>query len=176
MPRTKEQKKQIIEDLQEKLSRRKILIFTDIKGLPVSKMQALRKGLKKEGVDFKVTKKTLIKKAIEGRDFGIDPKNLEGEIALAFGYKDEVTPAKLIYKFVRENEKVFGILGGILQNQFISKEKVLELARLPSYQELLAKMVGSLNAPISGFVNVLQGNLKNFVYVLKQIEADKNAD
>lgn len=170
MPKTREQKQKIIEDLKDKLSRQKIVIFSDFRGLPVSKMQNLRRNLKKDGVDFKVAKKTLIKKSFGSEDFGIEPKKLEGEIALAFGYKDEVSPAKLIYKFAKENEKVFKILGGILQNQFIAREKILELAKLPSYQELLAKMLGSLNAPISGFASVLRSNIRNLVCVLSSIK------
>ena len=101
-------------------------------------------------------------------------KNLMEEWLLFFGYEDEVVPAKIVDEFKKTHEEQINFIGGVLENNFLSAEKIQELAKLPSKQELYAKIVGSLNAPISGFVNVLAGNMRNLVYVLKAIEEKKS--
>jgi len=104
----------------------------------------------------------------------VDEKGLDGKLAVVFGYQDEVTPAKVVNEFIKTNEANLQINGGILENRFISKEQVISLAKLPSKLELLSKLVGTINAPVSGFVNVLAGNLRGFVTVLKAIEEKKS--
>jgi len=99
---------------------------------------------------------------------GIKIREIEGEIATVFGYEDEVAPAKILDEFKKSHESV-ELMGGVLEDRFIDAEKVKALAKLPSKPELYAKIVGSLNAPISGFVNVLAGNLRGLVTVLKAI-------
>ncbi len=170
MPLSREEKKKIIEDVKDKVSRQKAVVFTDIKGLKVKDLTVLRKELKKEGIDYKMVKKTLFKISLPKEGFSeFNPKDMEGEITAAFGYKDEISPAKVLYKFSRTNEKL-KIMGGIINGKFFPREQIIALANLPSREVLLAKLVGSVASPLSGLMNVLQGNLRGLVYILSAIK------
>lgn len=168
MAQTKEQKKVIIDALADKLKDAKSVVFSDYKGLKVKDMMSLRKDLKKEGADLKVAKKTLINLAFKKAGVDFDVKEMEGQLAVATSEKDEVAAAKIIAAVAKDNENI-KIIGGLLGNKEMSAEEVKALAKLPSKQELLAKLVGTINAPVSGFVNVLAGNVRGFVQVLKAI-------
>lgn len=170
---TKEQKKSIVKDLAEKLKNSKAVVFSDYKGLPVKDMMALRRELKKEGVDLKVAKKTLIKLALKDAGFEIDAKKFEGQLALAISAEDEVVAAKIIAKTAKANENI-KMVGGILGTKELSASEVKALSLIPSKQELLAKLVGSINAPVSGFVNTLAGNVRGLIQVLKAVSEVKN--
>lgn len=170
MPLTKDQKKQIIEDLKNNLQRQTSVVFVNYKGLRVKDIFALRKILKKEGIDFCVVKKTLIDLSLKGAGLGnISARNLEGQIALAFGYSDEAGPAKHLYNFSKIN-KSLKLLGGILMKNFIDETGILGLAKLPSKQELLAQAARALNAPLSGLVRILNGNITGLINVLGRIK------
>ena len=168
---TRPQKEQVVKDLSAKIKDGKVLIFSDYAGTTVAKMKDLRNELRKTDSSYKITKKKLINLAL--KDAGIEASvlDLEGQIGIAIGKGDEVTAAKVLAKFAKEN-KNFKILQGVLENKVISGKDVMSLAMLPSKDQLLAKLVGTINAPISGFVNALAGNLKNLVGVLKAV-ADK---
>lgn len=168
---TKDQKKNIVKDLAEKIKNSKSVVFSDFKGLKVKDMTDLRKELRKEGTDMKVVKKTLMNLALKDAGIGIDTTKFEGQIAVTISEKDEVAAAKIIAKFAKANENL-KIVGGILGTKILDKEDVAALAKLPSKEELLAKMVSSIKAPVSGFVNVLAGNIRGLVTVLKAV-ADK---
>ena len=174
MPKTKEQKKQILGALTDKIGKSKSIVFTKFNKLGVEENEDLRKELRRENGEYYVAKKTLINLAFKESKIGdLDIKNFPGQVAVVFGFGDEVAPAKIIDKFKSEHEDKVDFLGGILENKFIDAGQVSELAKLPSREELFAKIVGSINAPISGFVNALAGNLRNLVYVLKAIENKK---
>ena len=176
MPKSREQKKEIIAGLKDRIERSKAVVFTKFEGLGVKENELLRGKLREQSSEYFVAKKTLLDIAFKDVE-GLDPKSFDGKVAAVFGYEDEVAPAKTIHTFKKElsaeEKDKIQFLGGILEGRFISSEEVMNLASLPSKQELYAKMVGSLNAPISGFVNALAGNLRNLVYVLKAIEAKK---
>lgn len=165
---TKEQKKVIIAELAEKLKSSKAVVFSDYKGLMVKDMMALRGELRKEGVELKVAKKTLISLALKDAGIEVDAKKFEGQLAIAISSKDEVAAAKIMAKTAKANENL-KIVGGILGIKELSTAEVNALAKIPSKEELLAKLVGSLNAPVSGFVNVLAGNIRGLVNVLDAI-------
>jgi large subunit ribosomal protein L10 len=165
---TKAQKQQLIEELADKLERQKGLVFTDFRGLKVGEIEDLRKELKEAGIEYKVAKKTLIKLAIEKAKKKIDISQFKDSVALAFSYQDPITPIKIISKFAREH-KDLEILGGLMNGEFLTVDRVKELAEIPSRDELLAKFVGSIKAPIEGFVNVLGGNIRNLLLIFKQI-------
>ena len=171
MAQTKVQKEVIVKDLVEKLKSSKAVVFSDYKGLNVKDMTTLRRDLRAEGVDLQVLKKTLMQIALKDAGIEMDVKKLEGQIAIAVSSRDEVAAAKIIAKLAKVNENL-KIAGGILGTKELSAEEVNALAKLPSKEELLAKLVGTLNAPVSGFVNVLAGNMRGLVTVLKAV-ADK---
>ena len=169
---SREKKKKILEDLKEKISKQKAIIFVDFTGLKVKDFSDLRKRLKSIGSELKVAKKTLMGIVFKKAKLEIEPKKLPGEIALVFGYKEEILPAKIVFQFSQENPNL-KILGGVLENNFFEAEKIIELAKLPSREELLARLVGSISAPISNLTNVLEGNLRNLVYLFSQIKVSK---
>lgn len=171
MGQTKQQKEVIVKELAEKLKGSKAVVFSDYKGLKVKDMTLLRKELRAEGVDLSVVKKTLINIALKDAGIEMDVRALEGQIAIAVSEKDEVAAAKIIAKLAKANENL-KIVGGVLGTKELTVEEVNALAKLPSKEELLSKLVGTLNAPISGFVNVLAGNMRGFVTALQAI-ADK---
>jgi len=174
MPKTRDQKKQIIEDLTDKLKEFKSLVFVDYKGLTVKDASEIKRLCKKHKVDYMVVKKTLIKLALEKANIkDIDVKHLSGNIALVIGFEDEIAPAKIVGKFAKDHESL-KMLGGIMESKFIDLDQVMALSKIPSKTELLAKLVGSINAPVSGFVNVLAGNLRGLVGVLNAIKEGKS--
>ena len=169
MPKTKAQKKEILDDLKEKITKQKAIVLIDFTGLKVKDIFGLRKKLKAAGSELKVAKKTLMGIIFKDRGLEIDFKKIKGEIALAFGYEDEISAAKIIHQLSLQNQNL-KILGGFFENKFVESEKVIELAQLPAKEELLARLVGSIASPISGFVNVLQGNIKGLICVLNAIK------
>jgi large subunit ribosomal protein L10 len=169
---TRPQKEELVKKLTDQVKKGKVAVFSDFTGTSVGNMKKLRDELRENGSVYKVTKKKLIELAFKEAGIEVDVKNMQGQIGVAIGQEDEVTAAKIVKKFTKEN-KNFKILQGILEGKVISEKEVVALAMLPSKEELLAKLVGTINAPVSGFVNVLAGNLRNFVGVLKAI-SEKN--
>jgi len=162
MALNKTQKQKIISDLKEKVEKQKAIVFAAINGLKVKDLSLLRKQMKKNDCELKVAKKTLISKVFQNKKIGFDAKKLEGEIALGFGYKDEVLPFKTLYDFSKNHESL-KILGGILGIEILDKNKAMELGQLPTRDELLVRLM----------VNVLKGNLRNLVYALSQIKGQE---
>jgi len=175
MPKTKKQKELSVQSLDEKLANSKSLVFANFSGLKVKDATVLRRLCKAEGAVYEVDKKTLLKIAFEKSGFaGVDIKSLPGAVAVVYGLADEIAPARILEQFSKKNEAV-KIIGGIFEKKFIVAAEVIALAKLPGRQELLAKLVGAINAPVSGFVNVLAGNLRGFVQVLNAIKDQKNS-
>jgi large subunit ribosomal protein L10 len=165
---TRTQKEELVKNLSDSIKDGKVVIFSDYAGTTVAKMKDLREALREQGSTYKITKKKLIDRSLKEAGIKASVLALEGQIGIAIGKEDEVSAAKVLAKFAKEN-KNFKILQGVLESKVISGEDVLSLAALPGREELLAKMVGSINAPVSGFVNALAGNLRNLVGVLKAI-------
>ena len=120
MPKTKEQKKKIIDKLKEKFEKQKIVLFVDFKGLKVKDLNEFKKKLKESYGEMMVAKKTLLNLASKEKKIPFDVKKLEGQIAVIFGLKDQILPAKIAYQFSKLNEKL-KILGGIFEGNLISK-------------------------------------------------------
>jgi large subunit ribosomal protein L10 len=174
MPKTRLQKSEILRTLKEKVKKSKSLFFARYSRMTVEESEKLRSDLRKESGEFLVAKKTLINLALADAGIkGVDAKTLEGQVGIIFGYGDEVAPVKEASKFIKEKEGKLEFLAGILEGKTLAAEEVKMLATLPSKTELYAKIVGSINAPVSGFVNALAGNLRNLVYVLKAVEEKK---
>lgn len=174
MAKTRQQKEQAVADLQTKLENSKATVFANFQGLKVSESEELRKQCREQNIEFIASKKTLLEKALAGTDIGeLDTRDFEGGIAAVFGKEDEVAPAQIIAKFAKDHELV-RIFGGVLEGKFIDKARVEELSKLLSKPELYAKLVGSINSPVSGFVNVLAGNMRGLVNALDAIAKQKS--
>jgi len=172
MAKTLAQKKDTVKKIVDKLSAAKGVAFSSFTGLTVSEVDDLRKQLRAENSEMLVTKKTLLGRALtELKQTDVPVADFEGGVAVILG-ADEVVPAKITAQFAKTHKQV-NFYGGLLEQKFISPEKVKELSKLPSKPELYAKLVGTINAPVSGLVNVLAGSLRQFVYVLNALKEKK---
>lgn len=174
MAKSRKQKEEIVEKLAQELKDTKSFVISDYSGMSVAQVQELRKNLKGKDGQFAVVKNSLFKIALEKAE--IDPAQFDGftgPIALSTSSSDEVAPAKDTYDFAKDVEAL-EIKAGFLEGNVLSKEEVESLAQLPSKEELIAKTVGTIKAPINGFVNVLAGNARGLVIVLKAIADQKN--
>lgn len=153
----------------------KSVIFSQYQGTNVKNMRSLRKRLLEKDVKFKVARKTLMTLAAKKIGFDQIPDAfLIGPIGLAFGMKDALAAAKVLHEFGRECESV-KIVGGIFEGKFIDAAFAKELAILPPREVLLAKLIGTMQAPIAGFCSVLHGLLRNFVFALNEVQKKKPA-
>lgn len=172
MAKSRQQKEEAIHALTTGIKEAKSVVLANFQGLKVSEMEELRNKCREADVTCLATKKTLVKRALADAGMDVDTKTFEGSVAAFFGNTDEVVAAKIVADFAKDHD-VVQLYGGVLEGAYIDAEKVTSLAKLPSKEELLAKMVGSLNAPVSGLVNVMAGNLRGLVTALTAIKEQK---
>ena len=166
MAKTRKQKEEQLQQVVRMIGGAKGAVLADHTGLTVKESQELRKNLRAEGIEYEAVKKSLFKKALAENK--LDGKMIDGfggSIGLATSDRDEVSPAKIVVGFAKTHEKM-SVVGGIMNSLLIDATAVKSLAKLPSKQELLGQVVGTIAAPVSGFVRVLAGNLRGFVQVL----------
>lgn len=163
-----EAKKLLVEEIKEKFSKAKTIAFVDYRGLTVAEDTELRKKFRENGCDYKVYKNRLMLKALS--DLGIEcPANyFEGTTAVAIGYQDEVAPAKIVCDCVKDTKKMaikFGILNGVS----VDAKNIEALAKLPSKEELIAKLLGTLNNTASSLCRVLTAPSRGLVVALNAV-------
>ena len=174
MPITKEQKREIVKDLSDRFSKSKSIVFLGFQGLTAVENVILRKKLSDESIDYKVARKTLIKKGLKEAKFeSSEELKLEGPVAVAVGYDDEIAPARLANEYSKENKKL-KLLGGFIETKYMDAIGIKSLAILPGKEQLRAQLVGTINAPVSGFVNALAGNIRGLVNALRAIGENKD--
>jgi large subunit ribosomal protein L10 len=182
MPKTKAQKAEIVAKVADRLKRMKAAAFSQVSGYTMEDADKLRAKAAEQNVEVFITKRTLL--ALAAKEAGIegmDAEGMEGSILTAVGYADEVSAAKLLKELATskklenkdKNADTMKLVAGILEGKFVNAEAVNRLAALPTKQQLLGQLVGTLNAPVSGFVNVLAGNLRGLVTVLGAIKEKK---
>jgi len=169
---TRAQKEELVVELTEKIKASKSIVFADYSGVKTNDINELKNRLKKEGTNLRVIKKKLVDISLKNAKIEIDIKTLSGQLAVTISDNDEVAPARVLSKFAKENESL-KILGGVLGVKGMTASEVTDLAKLPSKEEMLARLVGTLNAPLTGLVNVLSGNTRGLVTVLKAIADSK---
>ncbi|MCK4454089.1 50S ribosomal protein L10 [Candidatus Parcubacteria bacterium] len=167
MAKTKEQKQKILEELKEKIEKQKSMVFVDFSGLEVKAITELRKKMREKNCEFKVAKKTFIEIALKDskEDTAKKVRELQGEIAIGFGYQDEIMPFKILGDFSKKQENL-KLLAGLIGDEFLEKDKAITVSELPTREEILSRIVGSIKAPISNLVYALQGNIKGLICVL----------
>lgn len=165
MPKSKDQKNKDLEELTAKLREAKGVVFSDYRGTTVKDLDKFRKELRNENVFSKVYKMTLVKKAMEANGLDAASINYKTPTILAISTEDEVAPARIIKNLAKEL-KTIAVLEGIVDKKVVSKAQVLALADLPSKLQLRAQVVRTINAPVSGFVNVLAGTIRGLFNVL----------
>lgn len=173
MAKSRQQKEETLARLEKQFADAKSVVFAQYRGLSVKDMTELRKKLRAGGIELHVAKKTLIKLAAKNKGLQeIPDEALDGPVAAAFSMKDEIAGAKTLYDFSKTHD-VVKLIGAIMEGAVLNAEKTLELAKLPSREELIAKFVGSLKAPISGFYGVLRNVLSGFVRVVNAVKEQK---
>ncbi len=168
------EKEEAVKDLHAKLEQSQAAVLVDYRGLKVEALNALRLQLRNSRAEYKVAKNNLIKLAAEGTDAAVLRNYLTGPCALAIGYDDPVTMAKVLVEFAKSNPNL-EIKGGVLQGKFISEDDIKSLAILPSREVLLGKLLSVLVSPPTGLVQVFSGIIRKFLYTLKAIQEQKTA-
>ncbi|MDI6602450.1 MAG: 50S ribosomal protein L10 [Thermoanaerobacteraceae bacterium] len=174
MSKTREQKSQIVEDLKNDFQKAQSVILTDYRGLTVEDEAALRKKFREAGAKYEVIKNTLA--GLAAKEVGLEGLDsfLAGPTAAAFGYDDPVLPAKILAGYAKDHEQI-KIKGGIVNGRVIGIDEVKALAELPPREELIAKMLGSMQAPISGLAGSLSGIIRKLLYALNAVAEVKGA-
>jgi len=163
--KTKQQKQEILNQLAEHLAKQQAMMFVSYKGLKVGDMTSLRNQLKEAGAKLVVAKKTLLSKVLREKKIEENLKDMEGQIGTIFAFDDPFAPMKIAYAFGKTNGNL-KILGGYFENELQNAANIVAIANLPSREELLSRLVGTMAFPMSGFVSVLQGNIKGLMTVL----------
>ncbi|MFH1201213.1 MAG: 50S ribosomal protein L10 [bacterium] len=142
----KSKKEEMIKELEGAIKGSESLVFVNFHGLKVSDETLLRRNLRDQGVNYKVGRKTLLKRALEGKATGEIPE-LPGEVAIAYS-KDQIAGPREIYNFQKTHKGVLSILGGIFEGKFVNSSYMMELATIPSREVLLSKLAFLLKSPM----------------------------
>lgn len=175
LSKQRDEKQAAVEAIRENLKNAQVSVLTDYRGLTVAEMSELRKRLREANIDYKVVKNTLTWRAAQ--EIGLEnlQSYLEGPTAIAFGFTDPVSPAKLLSEFAKTH-KALEIKGGVLEGNVIPIEKVKALADLPSREQLLGQIASAMQAPISGLVNVLQAPIRNLAYAVDALRQQREQE
>jgi large subunit ribosomal protein L10 len=177
MNKNMQDKVQKVAEIAERLKTAKAMVLVDYKGISVEEINALRGKFREAGVEYVVLKNTLVRRAMD--DAGITELDhlLVGPSAFAFGIKDEVGPAKVISEFIEQSKSdKMTIKAGIVSGKVIDAAGVAALSKLPPKEVLIAKMMGSLNAPVTNFVGVLSATLRSLVYAVDAVRKQKEGE
>ena len=159
-----ELKKPIVEEISASIKDAQSVVLVDYRGLTVEQDTELRKQLRENGVIYKVYKNTMVNLAVQGTEFEELTKDLEGPTAVAFSKTDATAPARILCKFAKE-APALEVKSGIIDGTYYDKAGVETLSNIPSREELLSKLLGSIQSPIA-----------NFARVIKQIAESKEAE
>ena len=157
----KSKKEEMIKDLEKAVTDSGSIVFVNFHGLKVADETMLRRDLRNQGVDYKVSRKTLLKRALAGKATGEIPE-LSGEVAVAYS-EDQIASAREVYNFQKTHKGALNILGGIFEGKFVDGVKMTEIAMIPNREVLYAQFVNLINSPIQRFAVVLDqiANTKN---------------
>lgn len=167
-------KQDAVAEIAEKMQGAQSIVLVDYRGLTVEEVSNLRTQFRDAGVEYKVIKNNMLKRAADSLNIeGLDDY-FKGPTAVAFGVADPVAPAKIMVKFAKDTKKT-ELKGGILAGKAVDAAAIENLAKLPSKEELIAKMLGSMNAPVTNFVGVLAAIPRSLVLALDAVRQQKEA-
>ena len=171
----KNEKTKIVAELKDKISRAHGMYFADFTGITVQQVNELRRELYKAGIEYRVAKNTLVRKALESLS-GYDQvyEKLVGPTAIAFGYDDPIMAAKILKKFSEKNN-VLKVKACVIEKQVYDGNELSNIANMPSRPEMMASIIGSIQSPISGLVGTINAVMRDLVNVLDAIEKKKAA-
>ncbi len=173
MAKTRSEKSELLDKYKEILKNKGGYFLVNSDKADTLTVVDLKKKLKETDADYTVVKNTLFKVALQDTDQPLETQDLEGPTAIIYFSEDPTVPAKLIKEIQKEKE-ILGAKGGVYEGEFLSEEKVMQLAEIPSREVLLSQLVGTINAPLTGFMNAAVGNIKGLTVVLKGI-SEKSA-
>jgi large subunit ribosomal protein L10 len=150
----KSEKEALIKEMNDKFVRAKSVVITEFKKVDVETVTKLRKKLRDGGVEYKVLKNTLAKRAAKGTAFEVIADDFVGPVAASFSYGDVIAPAKILTEFIKDLE-TFKIKSGVVDGKKMSAKDVQTLAKLPGLNELRAKLLGMLNQPAGKLVRTI---------------------
>src|SRR3989338_398970 len=174
MATTRQQKEATLQELRDKFGRAKSVAFGQYAGMTMEQLSKMRNQMRESNVEFKVAKKTLFKLAAKEQGLELSDDLLPGTIGAAFSYEDGIAGPRIIKKMGKEVE-VLKLMGGIMEGQVLSIAQMKEIADLPSKQELLAKLVGLMRAPLQNFYGAIQSPLSSFARALQGYAEKKPA-
>lgn len=169
----RDNKQELVTEMHERLTRAKAVFLADFRGMDVGKATSLRNELRSASVEYKVFKNTLLDRASQGTDMECLSPYLTGPTAIAISYDDPVSAAKVLSKFAKDPQGKFILKVGVLSGKLLDVKQIQALAELPSREVLLAKMLGSMQAPATNFVGVLAALPGSLVRALDAIRAQK---
>jgi large subunit ribosomal protein L10 len=169
-----EEKKKVVQEIKQKLENSMLVVCTDFRGLNAAQVTELRQKLRVPGVEYQVLKNTMFRFALQEAGYKDIAEQVTGPNAVIFSQNDPVGPAKIIFDFAKTN-KDLEVKIGILEGQLLSPEGIKSLAQLPPRDVLLGQVVGTMQAPITAFVRVLNANLTGLVRALDGIREQKEA-
>lgn len=156
-------KKQVVEEIRVKFEKAQSVVVVDYRGLKVEEVNELRKNFRTAGIDYKIYKNNLVKLAVKGTQFESLTNDLTGPNAIAFGYDDPITPAKIVADFAKTHKNL-EFKSGVVEGNHCDAAGIKQIAEIPSKEVLIAKLLGSFKAPLS-----------NFVYLLSNVAEQKEA-
>jgi len=161
-----------VAEIKQKLDRASGVVIVESVGMNVLEVTDLRNQLRKANVEYRVLKNTLVNRAADELSIeGLEPF-LKGPTAIAFGYDDPTQPAKVLTEYMKKVSKI-QIKCGLVSKKFVKANDVEALAKIPSKEVLIAKMLGTMNAPITNFVGILNGPARALVCALKAVQDQK---
>jgi len=164
---SREKKAQTIDSLQESLTRCNVGILTDYRGLSTPELTNLRKKLRGVGIEYRVTKNTLVSLAAARAGQNDLTSCFAGPVAIAFGYGDITEPAKILIDYINTSKASLSIKGGFLAGRALTMEEAISLAKLPPREILLAKVLGGMQSPVTGLVNCLAAPMRGLLGTLQ---------
>ena len=171
---TKAFKQDKVSLIKEKIDKAQVAIVTEYKGYSVEEITNLRRALQKEDGDYMVTKNTLAKLAVKDTPYEVLTETFKGPIAIAFGFGDQVAPAKALSNFIK-NTKKGEILAAAMDGKFLSAEEAKALATIPSKEEIYAKMLGCVNSPATGIVGSINAVMASLTRAVAAVRDQKSA-
>jgi len=172
----KQNKQQVVTEMHEKLAKAKAVFLADFRGMSVEKATTLRNDLRGAEVEYKVVKNTLLELASAETEAAMLAPHFKGPTAVALTYSDPVAAAKVLAKYAKDQTAAFVLKGGVLSGKIITAAEIQALSELPSREVLIAKMLGSMNAPATNFVGVLAAIPGSFVRALDAIRQQKQGN
>ena len=165
---SRSKKTELLNEYKEILEKNEGYFLVNSDSMDTATITDLKKELKENGGDYKVLKNTIFKIALQDTNQPLEIQDFEGSTAVIYFQDDPTTTAKLVKKIQKETD-LFNARGGVYEGLFLSEEKVMQLAEIPSREELLGMLVGSMSAPLTGFMNAITGNVKGLTVVLKGV-------